>query len=482
MGFLLTDAYMRNYTGALDASSVHSTLSALRTYMYSDATCYAGQIVAVVEDSEIASNGLYLITSNSRYDSGVAKSVDNSPFTAVQYSSAAAVDTAIANMAGVLKFMGVLPTGTKLNATKFKKGYAWLVTADSGGSTLYGIFDTAKVTLESGDLVICINGDTEKAFSTLTAADLPTYFVVINKNIDRSITSTATTSTDAELVQFDGTDGKKVKGAGQTLASLKSECKNLANATGTLSVAHGGTGQTTTAGVKTAFGIDTLETDVANIKNGSTAAGKADKLTNSRSLAYNHPTLGALSEYSGNSFDGSSNMAALAIDGVYTGANIPTTISTKFSNWAYTGTNVSLPTSAQAYVRALQVVSGSSCYTIRKQLERFLKVYIDGTQPVALMKVGDDRFIGEAVLNNRKCLVSIYEDDGIIYLFITDLVNDSYTESNFKNMMVAVETYVADLSKLFPVGTEFVNTSNGTTYIYKGYTSNRNQFVANTWQ
>ena len=107
MAFLLTDAYSRNYTGALDASCVHSTLSALQTYMYSDATCYAGQIVAVTSDSTAANNGLYLIVTNPNFKSGSAKSASNSPFLANLYASSSSLSDAVNNMAGVLKFQGV---------------------------------------------------------------------------------------------------------------------------------------------------------------------------------------------------------------------------------------------------------------------------------------------------------------------------------------------------------------------------------------
>lgn len=492
MAFLLTDAYSRNYTGALDASCVHSTLAALQTYMYSDATCYAGQIVAVTSDTTAANNGLYLISTNPNFKSGSAKSASNSPFNAVQYSSAAAVDTAIANMAGVLKFMGVLPNGSTLSTTKVKKGYAWLVTTDTGGkltdgnTVSYGKFDTAGVKLEAGDLVICINGDTEKSMSSITDAEFPSYFAVINKNIDGSVSSSVSTSTDAELVAFDGTSGRQIKGAGQTLSSLKSECKNLANATGTLSVAHGGTGATTVAGAKTAFGIDTLETDVANIKNGTTAAGKATKLATARSLVYKHPTLGNLNEYSANTFDGSKNMEALAIDGIYTGTGIPTAVATAFPDWIYAGDRITVTDGVREYITALELTSGSSCMTITAQLQRFCKVYVNGTVPVALKQIKDTQYVGETVINGKRTLVCVFlnetNGDSAFKLFMIDIDSAVSSQEVFENIFLAVEHEVDDLSDMLPIAYQFVNAHTGTRFIYTGYIGGINKFAVDKWQ
>lgn len=488
MGFLLTDAYMRNFTGALDASCVQSTKAALQTYMYSDATCYAGQVVAVVSDTTAAYNGLYLITTNPNFKSGTAKSASNSPFNAVQYSSAAAVETAITNMAGVLKFMGVLPSGSSLTNTMCKKGYAWLVTTETGaalpnngGNASYCFFDE-NTTLEVGDLVICISGDTERSFLSSNYSE----FAVINKNIARSVSSSSDSTTDAEIVVYDGTDGRKVKKGGQTLAALKSECKNLANATGTLPISKGGTGATTLAGAKTALGIDTLETALQNLTGGGSSAASATKLATARSLAFNHPVLGSLSEYKSNTFDGSKNMAALAIDGVYTGTSIPTEITTNFAEWAYAGTAYTLSDTIREYVKVSSLATGSGCGTICKQLSRFNKAYIDGSNPIALKQLSGSLFVGETLVSGKPYLVSFcvltVSGTSTVMQILIEMSPSSLDSTNFPAIMDELEHEFGNLGNIFPVGTKFVNPATGTTYIYNGYASNSNKFTANTWQ
>lgn len=487
MGFLLTDAYMRNFTGALDASCVQSTKAALQTYMYSDATCYAGQIVAVVSDTTAANNGLYLITANASFKSGTAKSATNSPFVATQYSSAAAVETAITNMAGVLKFMGVFPDGSTLASSKAKKGYAWLVTTDSGtersnGVISYGFFDTAGIKLEAGDLVICIDGDTE--FSLVNAS--ADKFAVINKNIERSVSSNATAPADAELVVFDGTTGKQVKGGSQTLASLKSECKNLANATGTLPISKGGTGATTLAGAKTALGIDALETALQNLTGGGSSAASATKLATARSLAYNHPVLGSLGEYKNNTFDGSKNMTALAIDGIYTGSGIPATITTNFPGWAIVGTAITMTDASREHVTAIELTSGSGCGSLLNQIKRFRRVYVNGSIPVELRQITDTQFVGEATINGKECLVCIFQHEygGGYYVeqYILPKKGTMLTDSTFQYIIEGLENNIGILTSVLPIGTEFVNTATGTTYIYNGYEDGANRFIKMGWQ
>lgn len=487
MAFLLTSAYARNFQGALDASCVHSTKAALTTYMYADATCYAGQVVAVTGDSTAANNGLYLIVTNSAYNSAQAKSASNSPFKALQYSTSASVDSAIANMAGVLKFQGELPNGSALSVTKFKKGYSWLVTTDTGtelsnGTVSYGAFDTAGVNLESGDLVICISGDTEVQFSKITAAQVSTYFAVINKNIERSVSSESPTAADGELAVFNGySKGTAIKSGGQTLDSLKSECKNLANATGTLPIAKGGTGVTDLSAAKSQFGVAALEVDMANIKSGITAAGKATKLANARSLAYNHPLLGTLGEYSGNTFDGSANMAALAVDGYYTGSGIPDTITAKFAAWANEGSAVTVPDNARGNLTLLELATGSSCIDVEKRLQRFSRAYVEGAVPVSLKQVSRTHFVGEYFSNGVKHLACFFVQDNTFYL-ATMLLEGTFTEDAFKAYIEALEALFADLSVVFPVGTTFRNTSTGTAYVFSGCIGHINKFAAEKWQ
>ena len=488
MAFLLTDAYSRNYTGALDASCVHSTLSALQTYMYSDATCYAGQIVAVTSDSTAANNGLYLIVTNPNFKSGSAKSASNSPFLANLYASSSSLSDAVNNMAGVLKFQGVLPSGSTMTSTKCKKGYAWLVTTETGaalpnngGNASYCFFDE-NTTLEAGDLVICISGDTERTFLNSNYSE----FAVINKNIARSVSSSSDSTTDAEIVVYDGTDGRKIKKGGQTLSALKSECKNLANATGTLSIAHGGTGATTLAGAKTALGIDTLETALQNLTGGGSSAASATKLATARSLAFNHPTLGALSEYKNNTFDGSKNMTALAIDGMYTGSSIPTEITTNFAEWAHAGTAYTVSDTIRDYVKVLSLETGSGCGTICKQLSRFNKAYIDGSNPIALKQLNGSLFIGETLVSGKPYLVSFcvltVSGTSTAMQILIEKTGTSMAKTTFQSIMSELEQKFGNLSNIFPIGTQFVNPDNGTTYIYDGYASSSNKFTANTWQ
>ena len=488
MGFLLTDAYMRNFTGALDASCVQSTKAALQTYMYSDATCYAGQVVAVVSDTTAANNGLYLITTNPNFKSGTAKSATNSPFNAVQYSSAAAVETAITNMAGVLKFMGVLPSGSTMTNTICKKGYAWLVTTETGaalpnngGNASYCFFDE-NTTLEAGDLVICISGDTERSFLSSNYSE----FAVINKNIARSVSSSSDSTTDAEIVVYDGTDGRKVKKGGQTLAALKSECKNLANATGTLPISKGGTGATTLAGAKTALGIDALETALQNLTGGGSSAASASKLATARSLAFNHPVLGSLGEFKNNTFDGSKNMTALAIDGVYTGSGIPATITTNFPGWAIVGTAITMTDASREHVTAIELASGSSCGSLFNQLKRFHRVYVNGSIPVDLRQISDTQFVGEATINGKECLVCIFQHNhsGGYYVeqYILPKKGTMLTDSTFQYIIEGLENNIGILTGVLPIGTEFVNTATGTTYIYSGYEDGQNRFIKMGWQ
>lgn len=488
MAFLLTDAYSRNYTGALDASCVHSTLAALQTYMYSDATCYAGQIVAVTSDSTAANNGLYLIVANASFKSGSAKSASNSPFKATQYASATTLSDAVNNMAGVLKFQGVLPSGSTMTNTMCKKGYAWLVTTETGaalpnngGNASYCFFDE-NTTLEVGDLVICISGDTERSFLSSNYSE----FAVINKNIARSVSSSSDSTTDAEIVVYDGTDGRKVKKGGQTLSALKSECKNLANATGTLPISKGGTGATTLAGAKTALGIDTLETALQNLTGGGSSAASATKLATARSLAYNHPVLGSVGEYKNNTFDGSKNMTALAIDGVYTGSGIPSAITTNFPGWAIAGTAITMTDASREYVTAIELTSGSGCGSLFNQFKRFRRVYVNGSIPVDLRQVTDTQFVGEATINGKECLVCIFqrEQGGGYYVdqYIMPKKGTMFSDTVFQHIIEGLEYNLGILTSVLPIGTEFVNTATGTTYIYNGYEDGQNRFIKMGWQ
>ena len=489
MAFLLTDAYSRNYTGALDASCVHGTLAALQTYMYSDATCYAGQIVAVTSDSTAANNGLYLIVTNPNFKSGSAKSASNSPFKATLYASATNLSDAVNNMAGVLKFQGVLPSGSTMTNTMCKKGYAWLVTTETGaalpnngGNASYCFFDE-NTTLEAGDLVICISGDTERSFLSSNYSE----FAVINKNIARSVSSSSNSTTDAEIVVYDGTDGRKVKKGGQTLSALKSECKNLANATGTLPISKGGTGATTLAGAKTALGIDTLETALQNLTGGGSTAASATKLATARSLAFNHPTLGSLSEYKNNTFDGSKSMAALAIDGIYTGSSIPSVITTNFAEWAHAGTAITMSDASREHVTAIRLESGSACGSLAKQLTRFHKAYVgDGAWPVDLVQVSTTTFIGKFNYNGKHCMLCIFQhtsgSDTVIDQYIFPIADSCLTSSTFTNIIQGIEANVSDLSQMMPIGTEFTYTTTGTKYIFAGCIGHINKFTANTWQ
>lgn len=488
MAFLLTDAYSRNYTGALDASCVHSTLAALQTYMYSDATCYAGQIVAVTSDSTAANNGLYLIVANPSFKSGSAKSASNSPFKATQYASASTLSDAVNNMAGVLKFQGVLPSGSTMTNTMCKKGYAWLVTTETGaalpnngGTASYCFFDE-NTTLEAGDLVICISGDTERSFLSSNYSE----FAVINKNIARSVSSSSDSTTDAEIVVYDGTDGRKVKKGGQTLAALKSECKNLANATGTLPISKGGTGATTLAGAKTALGIDTLETALQNLTGGGSSAASATKLATARSLAFNHPVLGSLGEFKNNTFDGSKNMTALAIDGVYTGSGIPSAITTNFPGWAFAGNAITMTDASREYVTAIELTSGSSCGSLFNQIKRFRRVYVNGSIPVDLRQVTETQFVGEATISGKECLVCIFqrEQGGGYYVdqYIMPKKGTMFSDTVFQHIIEGLEYNLGILTSVLPIGTEFVNTATGTTYIYSGYEDGQNRFIKMGWQ
>lgn len=484
MGFLLTDAYMRNFTGALDASCVQSTKTALQTYMYSDATCYAGQVVSVVSDSTPANNGIYLIVTNPSFKSSAAKSASNSPFKAVPYVSSEG--NALNDLAGVFQFQGVLPYGDNMISAKVKKGYAWVVRTNSGyqfspGNVVsYGCLDE-WVKLESGDVVICTEGDNERSFRDCEFED----FTVVNKNIEHSVSTSSTQTTDGEIVLYHGTNGEKIKGSGQTFDALKNECHNLGFATGTLDVENGGTGATTLAGAKAALGITALEETLSNFNPSGGNADSAAKLTTARSIAFSHPVLGSLSEYSANTFDGSKNMTALAIDGVYTGTGIPSAVTSKFAGWTYPGDALTFDAVARDYIKGWQIASGSACELLFKQLQRFLKVYVNGNTPVMLRQITDTIFVGETVYNNCRSIVSIFTDtnNGIknAYLTITNLINVMYTPDNFSSMIQGIEQSFADLSPIFPVGTEFMNPASGTKFIYNGYAVNDNQFYLNAW-
>ncbi|MCQ2197609.1 MAG: hypothetical protein MJZ60_08835 [Bacteroidaceae bacterium] len=448
MAFLLTDAYARNFQGATDASCVQSTMAALQTYMYSDATCYAGQIVAVTADTAADNNGIFLIEKNTKFNAAQAKSSTNSPFIATKYAASSSMAESLKNMTGLLQFKGVLPNGSSLSSTKVKKGYSWLVTADSGsagasGAISYGVLDA--MTLEAGDLVVCISGDSEISFSTITAQNVENYFAVINKNIKRSVSSEATSSTDGEIVAFSGTDGKSVKGTGMTLAQLKAECQN------------------------------------------ATTATSATKLATARSISFFHPVHGNVGEYKLNTFDGSKNMAAYEVDGIYVGSGTPSAVTTNFPGWVYPGTAVTLQSAGAAYCTVLDIETGSSIATLKKQLARFCAMHLNGGDRIHLTPRGDGSYHGFFTnAANTPMFVSLFQrtvSGAAVYsMVLMPLAFASIAESTFKAVIDDLEHELGNISGIMPLGTEFTDMGTGTAYVYAGEQNNQAQFICMQWQ
>ena len=107
-------------------------------------------------------------------------------------------------VAGINDFtVGVVDSSTPLPATGYEVGQTFRV-AEAG--------TYAGVECETGDLIIVIKDYEE---GTASNAD----FLVVQANVDGAVTG-PDASTDANIVVFDGTTGRKIKDSSVTLASL----------------------------------------------------------------------------------------------------------------------------------------------------------------------------------------------------------------------------------------------------------------------
>lgn len=107
-------------------------------------------------------------------------------------------------VAGINDFtVGIVDSSTPLPATDYKVGQTFRV-AEAG--------TYAGVECETGDLIIVIK---DYADGTASNAD----FLVVQANVDGAVTG-PDASTDANIVVFDGTTGRKIKDSNVTLASL----------------------------------------------------------------------------------------------------------------------------------------------------------------------------------------------------------------------------------------------------------------------
>lgn len=107
-------------------------------------------------------------------------------------------------VAGINDFtVGVVDSSTPLPATGYEVGQTFRVT-EAG--------TYAGVECETGDLIIVIK---DYADGTASNAD----FLVVQANVDGAVTG-PDASTDANIVVFDGTTGRKIKDSSVTLASL----------------------------------------------------------------------------------------------------------------------------------------------------------------------------------------------------------------------------------------------------------------------
>lgn len=107
-------------------------------------------------------------------------------------------------VAGINDFtVGVVDSSTPLPATGYEVGQTFRV-AEAG--------TYAGVECETGDLIIVIKDYEE---GTASNAD----FLVVQANVDGAVTG-PNASTDANIVVFDGTTGRKIKDSSVTLASL----------------------------------------------------------------------------------------------------------------------------------------------------------------------------------------------------------------------------------------------------------------------
>ena len=107
-------------------------------------------------------------------------------------------------VAGINDFtVGVVDSSTPLPATDYKVGQTFRV-AEAG--------TYAGVECETGDLIIVIK---DYADGTASNAD----FLVVQANVDGAVTG-PDASTDANIVVFDGTTGRKIKDSTVTIASV----------------------------------------------------------------------------------------------------------------------------------------------------------------------------------------------------------------------------------------------------------------------
>lgn len=236
----------------LDYDSIFDTEGALTTYL-GTTKAYAGQIVAVTSGE---AGSVYVIGESG---SGLVayKIPDLSQVTSL-------IGTAIAGLEGALQLVDSAPsTAFTAALTSHKKGMTFVVT--TAGTYVGNV-------CELGDTIIC------KATGTV-ASDADWF--VVQKNIDGAVTGPAS-SISGRIATFDGTTGKKIVDGGKTIAEVLAEAKNLANATGTLAIANGGTGQSTLAGAKSTLGVTALETRATALEGGTTPAGKATQLASGR--------------------------------------------------------------------------------------------------------------------------------------------------------------------------------------------------------
>lgn len=99
---------------------------------------------------------------------------------------------------------GIAGNDNPLPTADYKAGQTWRV-ADAG--------TYAGQTCETGDLIICL-----KDYDSASASDAD--FMVVQANVDGSVTSAADASTDGNIVVFDGITGRIIRDSQVSIASL----------------------------------------------------------------------------------------------------------------------------------------------------------------------------------------------------------------------------------------------------------------------
>ena len=85
-------SFLRQYAGPLEASSVFSTLAELNTYIASNPTAYAGQVVSVSNGSD---SGIYVISQN--IDAVIKQASANNTYTKTEVDDKVAQVNAVPN-------------------------------------------------------------------------------------------------------------------------------------------------------------------------------------------------------------------------------------------------------------------------------------------------------------------------------------------------------------------------------------------------